>query len=374
MDVIGAPELSIVVCTYQRPRNLSACLDSIARQEAVGERFDLTVADDGSGDETPRVVEDFRRRAAFPVRFVTHEHLGYRVARCRNAGIRASSGSYVLLVDGDCVLPPDHVRIHLDQRRPGVVWGGDCLRLTAEQSDRVGQGCGADELARMPSLRERWRVTRDDLDARLNWLLRNPHKPKLFANDIGVWRSDLERVNGFDEKFRDYGGEDDDLRTRFLQAGVEVRSIRHLTRSFHLWHPPDPTVPRRWTESRNASLVQRRFRLTRCVDGLVKRRLEDLTVRVRNASRVPATIAGAFSCRKGPSAVGERVDVECLFLPGSEGFTGSADCNLLVLADPVARPPLGRTDVLVTDLDDVRFDARPRYRVKEISRVWEAIL
>ena len=368
------PELSIVVCTYQRPRNLLACLDSIARQEGVGERLDLTVADDGSGDETPRVVEAFRRRVDFPVRFVTHEHLGYQVARCRNAGIRASSGSYVLLVDGDCVLPPDHVRIHLDQRRPGVVWGGDCLRLTAEQSDRVGRGCGADELARMASPRERWRVTRDDLDAKLNWLLRNPHKPKLFANDIGVWRRDLERVNGFDQKFRDYGDEDDDLRARLLQAGVKVRSIRHLTRSFHLWHPPDPTVPRRWTESRNASLVQRRFRLTRCFDGLVKRRMEELTVRVRNGSRIPSTVAKALPFLKGPAAAGERVDVECLFLPGSEGFTDNADCNLLVLADRVARPPLDRADVLVTDLEDVRFDAGLRYRVSEMDRMWESIL
>ena len=184
----------------------------------------------------------------FPVRFTTHEHQGFQPARCRNAGVRSSSGEYLLFVDGDCVLPPDHVRIHLERRRPGVVCGSDCLRLTAEQSERVGRGCETDELARMASLRERWRVARNDLDAKLNWLLRNPDKPKLFAGDFGIWRRDFERVNGFDQRFRDWGGEDDDLRTRLLQAGVKVRSIRNLTRSFHLWHPPDPTVPRRWTE------------------------------------------------------------------------------------------------------------------------------
>lgn len=334
----------------------------------------MTVADDGSRDETPRVVEEFRSRAGFPVRFVTHEHEGYRVARCRNAGIRASSGAYVLLVDGDCVLLPNHVRIHLDERRPGVVQGGDCLRLTAEQSDRVGKGVGADELARMASFRERWRVTRDDLDAKLNGLFRNPHKPKLFANDIGIWRCDLERVNGFDERFRDYGGEDDDLRTRLLQAGVEMRSIRNRTRSFHLWHPPDPTVPKRWTESRNAPRFRRRFRLTRCVDGLVTRRMEDLRIRVRNASDHRSAVAEAFPFLGEPATAGERADVECLFLPGSEGFTGEADCRVLVLADRVARPPLDRADVLVTDLDDVRFDAGPRFRRDEMPRIWDAIL
>ena len=66
-------------------------------------------------------------------------------------------------------------------------------------------------------MRERWRVARNDLDAKLNWLLRNPHKPKLFAGDFGMWRRDFERVNGFDQRFRDWGGEDDDLRTRLLR-------------------------------------------------------------------------------------------------------------------------------------------------------------
>jgi hypothetical protein len=226
----------------------------------------------------------------------------------------------------------------------------------------------------MASFRERWRVARNDLDAKLNWLLRNPHKPKLFAGDFGIWRSDFERVNGFDQRFRDWGGEDDDLRTRLLQAGVSVRSIRDVTRTFHLWHPPDPTVPRRWTEGRNAPRVQRRFRLTRCFDGLVKRRMEDLTIRVRNASAYRAAVAEAFPFLQEPAAVGERVDVECLFLPGSEGFAGDADCRVLILTDSAARPPLDRTDVLVTDLEEVRFDAGPRYRVSEMDRMWESIL
>lgn len=373
IGVIAAPELSIVVCTYQRPRNLAACLDSIARQEGVGGRFELIVADDGSRDETSRVVEDFLQRVRFPVTFTTVEHQGFQPARCRNAGVRASSGAYLLFVDGDCVLPPDHARVHLERRRAGVVQGGDSYRLTAEQSDRAARGCGAEELERMAPFRERWRVMRNDWDARLNWLLRNPRKPKLFAGDIGIWRRDLESVNGFDQRFRGWGGEDDDLRTRLLTAGLRIRSVRHLTRSFHLWHPPDATVPGRWTEGPNASLVQRRFRLTRCVDGLVKRGMEDLSIRIRNGSRYASEVAEAFPYLTGPAA-GERADIECLFLPGVDGFTRRADCRVLVLTDRVARPPLDQADVLVTDFEDVRFDAGPRFRLAELHRILEVFL
>jgi hypothetical protein len=226
----------------------------------------------------------------------------------------------------------------------------------------------------MASRRERWRVMRNDLDGKLNWLFRNPSKPKLFSGDVGVWRSDVERVNGFDERFQGWGGEDDDLRTRLLQAGVRMRSIRHLTVSYHLWHEADPTVSKRWNEGPNAARLQRPFRLTRCVDGLVRRPMEELSIRVRNGASFRQRVADAFPFLGEEAPAGQRADVELLFLPGSEGFTGNADCCVLVLAGQVPRPPLGKADVLVTDFADVRFDRRPRYRLDELSRVWESIL
>lgn len=368
-------EAAIIVCTYQRPRNLKSCLISIAAQTGVDGQFELVVADDGSNDETADLVSEFQRRVDFPVRFTAHEHDGFHPARCRNEGVLASNAPYLLFLDGDCVIPRDHVRNHLAQRRPTTVCGGDCFRLTEEQSDRVAGGVdGREELERLVPLRERWRVTRNHLDAKLNWLLRNPSKPKLFAGNIGMWRRDLELVNGFDQKFLHWGGEDDDLRMRLIQAGLTIRSIRDRAHTFHLWHPPDPTVPARWVDGRNAQYLQRRFRLTRCIDGLLKRRTEDLSIRIRNGSRFQSLIAEGFPFLREPAATGERVDVECLFLPGEEGFTGAADCNLLILTAPAARPPLDDTHVLVTDLASVVFDSGPRFRMSEIHRIWESIL
>lgn len=363
-------EAAIVVCTYQRPRNLKLCLASIAAQ--TDDRFELVVADDGSEDETAGLVREFERSVDFPVRFTTHRREGFHPARCRNEGVLASGAPYLLFVDGDCVLPRDHLQRHLERRAPMTVCAGDSFRLTREQSDRFAAGGGGIE--RLVPLRERWRVARNHLDAKLNWLFRNPGKPKLFAGNIGMWRRDLELVNGFDEKFVDWGGEDDDLRARLIQAGVTVRSIRDHTNNFHLWHAADPTVPARRLSGRNAPYLQRRFRLTRCVDGLVKRRLEDLSIRFCNSSRFPSLLGEGFPFLRQPAAPGDRVDVECLFLPGEEAFTGAADCNVLVLTAPVANPPFEGAHVLVTDLAAVHFDSGPRFRMSEIQRIWESIL
>ena len=92
--------------TYQRPRSLALVLESIAQQRGVEGKFELVVTDDGSTDNTLEVVEAFRRRVNFPVKFVTHPRLGFQASRCRNEGAAATSAPYLLFLDGDCVLPP----------------------------------------------------------------------------------------------------------------------------------------------------------------------------------------------------------------------------------------------------------------------------
>jgi glycosyltransferase involved in cell wall biosynthesis len=272
--VTHAPDITVVVCTYQQPRHLALCLESIARQAGVDGRFELIVTDDGSVDDTALIVDALSRRVPFPVKFVTAEHHGCR-GRCRNAGILAAAAPYLLLTDGDCVLPPDHVRIHLLERRPKTVNAGNPVRLTAAQSE-CADSFDFDRLRRVASWRERWRVARDDFDARVNWLVRNPHRPKLICANMAAWRADLDSVNGFDETLVAWGGDDDDLRMRMRQAGIRIRSISRKAPTFHLWHPRDPVAQLRWTERPNAPYLQRPSPLTRCVDGLIKQRAEDL--------------------------------------------------------------------------------------------------
>jgi glycosyltransferase involved in cell wall biosynthesis len=365
------PDISLLVSTYQRPQNLALCLLSIARQQGVDGRLELVVTDDGSRDETAQVVKRFAHDAPFPVGFTTHEHDGFQLSRCRNEGVRASRAPYLLFLDGDCILPPDHVRIHLEQRRAGTVNGSDCLRLPAEQSqlvdaDVVGRGSAP----RGVPLGERWRVWRDHLEAELNGLLRNPSRPKLFGNNIALWREDLERINGFDQRFRHWGGEDDDLRLRLRQQGLTVRSIRHLTRICHLWHPPTPSAPRRWSEGRNVAYLRRDFRLSRCRQGLIERRPQELAIQVVDGGRHVAKTAEWLPFAR-PHAGDRDPEVEFLFLPGGGEFSGRAECNVLVLLERVRRPPLARAHILISDLADRQFDPALHLPLERFDEVWE---
>jgi glycosyltransferase involved in cell wall biosynthesis len=266
-----ANDIAIIISTYERPQHLARCLESIAAQQGVDDRFEVVVTDDGSRDETLSFITATARRAAFPLTFTTHDHSGFQLARCRNEGTAASTAPYLLFTDGDCLLPRDHVRIHLEERRPGWVSGGDCLRLDEDTSQgvdltAVSTGSYMDRIPADERRRIRWKARR----ARAYEWLRVTMRPRLSGNNIGVWRSDLERINGFDEEFVGWGLEDRDLQERLERIGVRVHSVLHRTAPIHLWHPPAPSFARNGESTANLDYFLHGDRPTFCRNGLVK--------------------------------------------------------------------------------------------------------
>jgi GT2 family glycosyltransferase len=262
-------ELSVILTTYQRPKHLERCLASLSMQRGVTGKFEVVVADDGSQDETHEAVHRFARTAEFPVQLATHPHQGYHVSKCRNDGVRASRGSYLLFADGDCILPPEHLATHLRIRRPGVVWAGNGYRLTREASEQIDLAAIASrEFRQFVSQAEHQRLFRLWLKNKYYQLIGHPTKPKLDGCDFGIWRADFEAVNGFDETFTGWGCEDDDLGIRLRKAGIRIDTILRYTRVYHLWHAADPSYPRVWRRGSNVNRLLAEDRPIRCRRGL----------------------------------------------------------------------------------------------------------
>jgi glycosyltransferase involved in cell wall biosynthesis len=340
------PEIAVLISSFERPAHLRRMLESLAVQTGVEGLMEVVVTDDGSRDETAAVVEQFARSAPFPVRMTTHPHAGFQLARCRNEGVAASTAPYILFLDGDCLLPPDHVRTHLDHRRTGVVQGGFCICLDRETSagmtlERVRRG----DFVHCGSWRERFKLLRLDFRSRLYNLLRHRDKPKLFGGNIAIWRRDFERINGYDESFVGWGCEDDDLRLRLRRAGLRIESILRWTRTYHLWHPKTSTAPRKWRFGGNVAYFHRAMRLTRCGNGLAKRTPADLHVAF--ASDPPTNVVRSLLPNwlniHGPDEPSTAApEVEILVLPGPGRFSRRANCRLAIVLDPAGEQQLRR--------------------------------
>ncbi|MBI3839816.1 MAG: glycosyltransferase [Planctomycetia bacterium] len=330
------PEIALLLSTYQRPAHLRRALESIALQSGVAGRFELIVADDGSTDNTPQIVAEFASSVPFRVGFTTHPHTTFRLSRSRNEGVQASRAPYLLFLDADCILPRDHVRIHLERRKPGTVMAGDCCRLDQETSAGITRDViRGGQFQNWGPKSEIRRLRKLDRSARFYCLIRHRTKPKLIGNNVGIWRADYERVNGYDENFQGWGCEDDDLRLRLRRAGVRIESILRWTRTYHLWHPTDVTLPADWRKGANVNYLLRKGRLTRCRNGLHKRDLNEISIHVIGEPSKPHLAEQLIQGRFKPRAA-SKPEVEILFLPGRGRFSGQAECNVLVALEAKA--------------------------------------
>lgn len=232
---------AVIVTTYNRPDALAVVLEGYWSQS--DREFTLVVADDGSTEETTRVVRSFERRNEIPVAHVWQEDCGFRAAAIRNRAVAATNAEHIIFTDGDCVPSRNFVKAHKELAEPGYFLGANRVLLGESFTVQV--------------LRERLPIhgwcwsdwvrawLRRDVN-RLLPLLRLPdgafrkRSPDRWEGiktcNLSAWRSDLVRVNGLDESYEGWGFEDSDLVIRLLHAGVKHKSARLAAPVFHLWH------------------------------------------------------------------------------------------------------------------------------------------
>ncbi len=295
--------ISVIVSTRDRPAHLDRCLAGLAVQEGAGE-YEAIVADDGSGAETLGVVEAWKKTGTFSLRHAWEENRGFRLARTRNRGIAASRGRYLVFIDGDCVPLPGFLRAHREARRDGSFLAGMRFHLHREATEGLPPGStGGGVLLRRVPRRERLRLLERAVRDRLYVLLRRKDRPKPLGANLAVWRSDLDAVNGFDERFAGWGLEDEDLSRRLVRLERRKRFAPLAAAVIHLWHPPDPTFPGRASASPNAGRYRRGLFLARCRAGLTPRPLSDVRARVLGLPRL------ALAFPRGPER-GEAAELE----------------------------------------------------------------
>ena len=233
--------ISVIVATYNREDALSAVLRSLARQ--TDRDFEVLVADDGSGVATAHVVRDWATRMPVPLRHVWHPDQGFRLAEIRNRAIRASAGTYCVFLDGDCITRSDFVAAHRRLAEPGWFVTGNRILLSHELTERilrVGLEPEQWRLAEWLAERAHRHVNRFAplLDLPLGWLRRLQARRWRGArgSNMGFWRADLDKVDGFDAAYSGWGREDSDIFIRMIRAGVLRKDGRFATGVLHLWH------------------------------------------------------------------------------------------------------------------------------------------
>jgi glycosyltransferase involved in cell wall biosynthesis len=282
--------ISVIVATYDREDALDAVLWGLSRQSDRG--FEVVIADDGSRSTTAAVVEGWRSRLGVPLSHVWQKNRGFRAAEIRNRAILACRGEYCIFLDGDCIAAPDFIATHRSLAESGWFVTGNRVLLSPGLTDAVLR-----EKLR-PQAWSAWRWIRHRSGGgvnRLAALLRLPLGPlrKLRPRqwrgarscNLAVWRSDLERIDGFDACFTGWGREDSDLLIRLLRCGLRRKDGRFATGVIHLWHPPLDRAQLPANDARLDAVVQSdRTRAQRGLSALRTEALADSGAQATQAS------------------------------------------------------------------------------------------
>jgi len=265
--------VSIIVCFHERVQHLFRCLDAL---ELNRDDFDeVVISDDGSSPQTVEKVKARLGHYSFPIEYVWRNSDQFELAASRNQGVRAAKGDYLIIFDCDFLAMPGTIAQHVRLRKRGRFVAGRCKYLTEKQTA---------DLFAQDSLKEGYleNLYRTQNDAELKKLNFRYHRRNILTrmglanakkhsigSHISIYREDLQKVNGYDENFVGWGGEDNDLSQRLVSVGILCIPALVKTRLLHMWHPTE-LDGKHWKEGRNVKYYERKDVPSRCVNGLIK--------------------------------------------------------------------------------------------------------
>jgi hypothetical protein len=162
-----------------------------------------------------------------------------------------------------------------------------------------------------------------------------------------------------------------------------LQSILRWTRTYHLWHPRDPSTTESWRKGINIPYFLRRGRLVRCRNGIVKRGINDLAIEMTGGSRAVQRVNEmlrqyglpvAENAAQSPTP-GVQPEVEIVVLPGAARFSTAAEYRLLILLDE-ARPHrrlLKQANMIVSAAPVAGLTGKQQFAISDLTKALDAI-
>lgn len=126
-------KLSLIIATYNRAQSLLRTLRSVVSQSAAPELWECIVVNNNSTDNTAEVFARFAaENQGFDLKMVTETKQG--LSNARNAGITASKGEYVAIVDDDETLESSYIESYIEffDSYPTAMAAGGAVRAEYE--------------------------------------------------------------------------------------------------------------------------------------------------------------------------------------------------------------------------------------------------
>lgn len=103
--------ISVIIPTYNRADILATSLKALEQQTLPLQDFEVVLVDDGSSDETPNILERFKKESPLSLKTFRQDNAGQ--GKARNHALDHAQGKIVVLLGDDIVVKPDFLEQHL---------------------------------------------------------------------------------------------------------------------------------------------------------------------------------------------------------------------------------------------------------------------
>jgi glycosyltransferase involved in cell wall biosynthesis len=187
-------KVSVVIPAYNAQQTIAEAVEQSVAQAKGPMEVEVVVVDDGSVDDTAKIAES----AGATV--IKQENAG--PAAARNRGWKSATGQVICFTDSDCV--------------PMSGWLENLLDGFRDR--QVGAVAGSYEIANTGSWLAHW-VHQEIIERHK----RMPPFVRAFGSyNVAIPRYMLEATGGFDPKYRQASGEDNDLSYRIIKKGWRI--------------------------------------------------------------------------------------------------------------------------------------------------------
>lgn len=253
---------SLIITTYNWKEALSTVLNSVLTQIELPN--EVIIADDGSRQDTIDMIAEFQRRFPIPLIHSWQEDKGFRAAKSRNKAIAKASHEYIIIIDGDIVLPPTFILDHKKLAKQGQFIQGGRALFNHELTKQVMQ---TNQLPNLftAGIKNRKNMINNAFLSSIFSHISNTDKSTRSCN-MSFWLSDCLEINGFNNQFIGWGREDSDFVLRMLNLGKDRLYLKFSGVGYHLYHNENS----RASLSENDAILERTIqeKLTRCEQGI----------------------------------------------------------------------------------------------------------
>lgn len=196
---------SFIIPVYNRPEEVEELLDSLAKQ-TYKQPFEVVIIEDGSTLSSEEVVHNYKEK--LQVSYYYKDNTG--PGDSRNYGMRKATGNYFIILDSDCILPPQYLENSnqsLENKYVDCYGGPDAAHESFSNLQKAINYS-------MTSV-----FTTGGIRGNKNGV--GKFQPRSF--NMGISKVAFEKTKGFGKI---HPGEDPDLTIRIWEAGFETKLVQ----------------------------------------------------------------------------------------------------------------------------------------------------